>query len=84
MKMVTLVFVQIVPEDTCLTSMTKPFKLDSLQPLCLKVHRDNLLGGWMIITFCMLAWTFKRRGLVSRYQQVTVVQTIVPFGFNVG
>lgn len=45
----TLVYVQIVPEDTCLTSMTKPFKLDSLQPVCLKVHRYNLLVGRMII-----------------------------------
>ena len=57
----TLVYVQIVPEDTCLTSMTKPFKLDSLQPLCLKVHRDNLLGGRMIIYLLFVGMDFQEK-----------------------
>ena len=57
----TLVYVQIVPEDTCLTSMTKPFKLDSLQPVCLKVHCDNLHGGRMIIYLLIVGMDFQEK-----------------------
>ena len=57
----TLVYVQIVPGDTCLTSMTKPFKLDSLQPSCLKVYNDNLLDGWMIIYLVLVGMEFQEK-----------------------
>ena len=77
-------YVQIVPEDTCLTSMTKPFKLDSLQPLCLKVRRDNLLGGWMIIYLLFVGMDFQEKSIRFQISAGDISSIIVPFGFNVG